>query len=157
MCLSVSFLIIPKVPIITCLMLVLRCHICFHFIANTHYYYYYNHHYYYHYSFEGSFTWSSTRVWVTASLIKSPEIFSVFWLVLIILSFWWSPLVLLFPNPPVPLSIPCWLYQVKQLQLVSPSLSSSMIFNSLARSRYLSFFSLSFSFNLWSAAEGQSP
>ena len=41
---------------------------------------------------------------------------------------------------------------IRQLQLVSPSLSSYLrCFSSLARSRYLSLFSHSFSFTLWSA------
>ena len=55
--------------------------------------------------------YSSTEVWVTASLCKSPGLFSVFWLILIVLSFEWSPLVLLFPSPPVPLSFLWGLYQ----------------------------------------------
>ena len=50
-----------------------------------------------------SVSWgSSTRVRVKASLLKSPRLFSVFWPIFIML---WSPLVLLFPNPPVPLLI----------------------------------------------------
>ena len=40
-----------------------------------------------------------------------------------------------------------WLYQAHRLQLVLPSLSRSIVFCSLARSRYLYFFS--FSFNLF--------
>ena len=53
-------------------------------------------------------------------------------------------------SSPVPiLWRPC---RVRRLQLVSPSLSCSAIFfSSLARSQYLSHFSLSFSFILWSA------
>ena len=55
-------------------------------------------------------------------------------------------------SPLVPVPILCWLYLKLQLQLVSPSPSSSTdFFSSLARSRYLSFFSLSFSFTLWLA------
>ena len=42
------------------------------------------------------------RVWVTASLLKSPELYSVFWLY-----YGWTPLVLLFPYPPVPVPILC--------------------------------------------------
>ena len=44
----------------------------------------------------------SVTFFVSASL-KSLALFLVFWLILIMLSFWWSPL--LFPSPPVPLSI----------------------------------------------------
>ena len=72
--------------------------------------------------------WSSTGVWLTPSLLKSPGLFSVFWQILIKLSFRWSSLILWFPSSPFPLSILWW----------------------LARCRYLSFFSLSFSFTLWS-------
>ena len=72
--------------------------------------------------------WSSTRGWVTVSLLKSPDLFSVFWRILIILLFGWSPLVLLFPRPPVQLSILWWLYRAHQLLLVSPSLSCSIFF-----------------------------
>ena len=42
--------------------------------------------------------------------------------------FFCSPLVLLFSSLPVPLSILWWLYQAHQLQLVSPSLSCSVVF-----------------------------
>ena len=42
--------------------------------------------------------WSFTGVWVIASLFRSPGFFSVFWLILIMLSFRWSLLVLLFPS-----------------------------------------------------------
>ena len=42
--------------------------------------------------------WFLTEVWVTASLLKSPGPFSVFWLILIMLLSGWSPLVL-FSSP----------------------------------------------------------
>ena len=66
--------------------------------------------------------------WVTANLLKSSGLFLVFWQILIMLSFGWSPLVLLFPSPQVPSRILCWLYRAYQLQLVSPSLSCSTVF-----------------------------
>ena len=47
--------------------------------------------------------WYLTGVWVTTSLLKS----SVFWPISIIQSFGWSPLVLLFPSPPVLVRIFC--------------------------------------------------
>ena len=50
--------------------------------------------------------WIFTGVWVTASLLKSPGLFSVFWLFSIMLSFGWSPLVRQLPSPPVPFSNP---------------------------------------------------
>ena len=58
---------------------------------------------------------------------------------------------LLFLCLPAPLSIFWGLLHEHQLQLISPSPSCSIIFNSLARSGYLSFFSLSFDFTLWYA------
>ena len=49
--------------------------------------------------------WLFTRVCVTISHSKSPGRFLVFWLILIMWSFGWSPLVLFFPTPLVSLSI----------------------------------------------------
>ena len=50
-----------------------------------------------------------------------------------------------------------WLFRARQLQLVLPSLSCSKVFfGSLARSKYLTLFSLSFSFTLWSAGTAKS-
>ena len=49
--------------------------------------------------------WSFTGVWVTASLLKSPGLFSEFWPLSVLLQFGWSPLVRQLPNPPVPLII----------------------------------------------------
>ena len=46
-----------------------------------------------------------TGVWVTASLHKSPGLFSVFWPFSIMLSFGWSPPVRQLPSLPVPLVI----------------------------------------------------
>ena len=56
--------------------------------------------------------WSLTGIWVTASLLKSPRLFSVFWPILIELSFGWSPLVFSLPIFPVPLPILRWLHRV---------------------------------------------
>ena len=68
------------------------------------------------------------------------------------LLFVWSSLVLLFPSFPVLVPILWSPYRARLLQLVSPSLSCCIVFfSSLARSRYLSLFSFSFSFTLWSA------
>ena len=50
--------------------------------------------------------WSFTEVWVTASLLKSPGLFSVFWPFSIMLSFGWSPLARQLPSHPVPLRNP---------------------------------------------------
>ena len=70
-------------------------------------------------------------------------------------SFGGFPLVVsLFAGPPVLVPILNWLYREHHLQLLSQSLS--VFKNSLARSRYLSFFPLSFSFTLWSAETAKS-
>ena len=52
--------------------------------------------------------WSFTGIWVTTSLLKSPGFFSVFWPISTILWFGWSPIVHLFPSPPVLLQILWW-------------------------------------------------
>ena len=66
--------------------------------------------YYYYYSLIRAFhinvsRWFFTGVWVTASLLKSPGLFLVFWPFSIILSFRWSLLVCQLPSPLVPLVI----------------------------------------------------
>ena len=82
--------------------------------------------------FHNSVSWRFLiGVWVIASLLQSPRLFSVFWPILITLSFGWPPLVILFPIPPVPLSILWWLHQKHQLQVVSPSHSCSTAFSVL--------------------------
>ena len=88
--------------------------------------------------------WFFTGVWVTSSLLKSPGLFSVFWLFSIMLSFGWSPLPL-FTVPKAPITI----------SIIFTCMFHSF-FNSQARSRYLSFFSHSFSFILWSAGTAKS-
>ena len=49
--------------------------------------------------------WFFTGVWVTASLLKSPGLVSVFWTSSAMLSFGLSPTVRQFPSPPGPLII----------------------------------------------------
>ena len=66
--------------------------------------------------------WFLIRVWVTASLFKSPGLSSVFLPISIVLQFGWSPLVLLFRNPPVPLTILWLLYPEYQSQFNVPYL-----------------------------------
>ena len=71
-------------------------------------YYYYN---YYHYYllirfFHTSVSWwSFTGDWVTANLLNSLGLFSVFWPSSVMLLFGWSPLGHQLPNPPVSLII----------------------------------------------------
>ena len=54
-------------------------------------------------------SWFLTGVWVTASLLKFPGLFSVFWPISTMLYFEQSPSVPLFPSPPVLVSILWWL------------------------------------------------
>ena len=89
---------------------------------------------------DGSVEGQYVTVWVTASLLKSPGLFFVF-LPILMQSLGWSPLVLLFPSPP----LLWWLNRVHQLQLVSPSIPCSTVFSVLLQSlsTYLSFCFLS--------------
>ena len=84
--------------------------------------------------------WFFTGVRMTASFLTSPGLFSVFWPISTLLYFGWSPLILLFPSPSVLESNLWLLYWAHQLQLVSASLSCSIVFCTLARSvTHLSF------------------
>ena len=74
------------------------------------YYYYYYYCYYYYYSLITAFhisvsEWFFTGVWVTASLLRCPGLFLVFWPFSTALSFGWSPLVRQLPGHLVPLAI----------------------------------------------------
>ena len=116
------------------------------FIWSTYYCYYYSLIRAFHISF---CRWFFTGVWVTASLLKSPGLFLVFCQFSTMLSFRWPPLVLQLPSP---FSNP--LVTVPNAPITIGIIVTCMFhsfFNSLARSRYLSFFSHSFSFILWSA------
>ena len=92
--------------------------------------------------------WSFNGDWVTASPLKSPGLLSVFWPFSIMLSFGWSPLSRQLPNLPGPLvTVP---KAPITIGIIVTFIFHSF-FNPLARSRYLSLFSHSFSFILWSA------
>ena len=84
-----------------------------------------SHSFYYHFTPLRVFF---TGVWLTVSLLKSPGLFSVFWPILTVLSFRWSPPVFLFPILPVLLPILSWLYRANWFQQVSPSPSWSIGF-----------------------------
>ena len=100
--------------------------------------------------------WSLTGVWATVSFLKSPGLFTVFWPFSIMLWFGWSPLVRQLPSPSVPLIILYLLYQKLQSIYIFVTFMFHSFFSSLASSRYLSFFSHSFSFILWSAGTEKS-
>ena len=100
--------------------------------------------------------WFLTRVWVTTSLLKSPGLFLVFWLILMTLLFGGFPLVFLFLSPPIACT--------NSLVTVSSAPITIGIIVTFTFNRfwvlvqglgiYLS--SLSFSFTLWSARSAKS-
>ena len=88
-----------------------------------------------------------TGVWVTASLLKSSELFSLFWPFSIMLYFGWSPLLLQLPSPLSPFNNP--LVTVPKAPITIGIIITFIFygfFNSKTSSRYLSFFSHFFSF-----------
>ena len=61
--------------------------------------------------------WFSTEEQERANILKSAGLFLVFRPISTMLLFRWSPLVLLFPCPPVSVTILWWQYRALQLQL----------------------------------------
>ena len=99
--------------------------------------------------------WFITAVFVTASLLKSQGLFSVFWPILIMLLFGWFQLDLFFPSPN-PFINP--LGTLSSAPITTGTTVNFMFhnfFSSLPRSQYFSFFSLSFSFILWPAGSAK--
>ena len=100
--------------------------------------------------------WSFIGDWVTASLLKSPGLFSVFW------PFFNNAVWMVSTRLPIskssrPFNNP--LVTVPKVPITIGIIVTFMFhsfFNSLARSRYLSLFSHSFSFILWSAGTAKS-
>ena len=100
--------------------------------------------------------WFFTGGWVAASLLKSPGLVSGFWAFLAMLSFGQSLPIHRLPSP-LPFNNP--LVIVPNAPITIGTIVTFMFhsfFNSLARSRYLSFFSLVFSFTLWFAGTAKS-
>ena len=100
--------------------------------------------------------WFFTGVWVTVSFFESLGLFSVFWLILIMLSSRWSPLVLWFLSLPVPLPS---LYGIVPRATITIGISVTFLFHSLlvlsqGLGTYLSFCFLLFL--LWSARSAKS-
>ena len=92
---------------------------------------YYYHYYYHYYNYPGVFhvsvnSRSFTGVWVTASLLRSTGLFSVFRLILM-LELVLSLLLLRFPTLPASSSSLWGSFHALQLQLVSPSPSYSIV------------------------------
>ena len=88
--------------------------------------------------------WSFIGVWLTVNLLKSPEVFSLFWPILTMQRFGWFLLVLQFLTLPTTLPSLWESFQVHQLHLVSLSLPCSVAFSILLQgpSTYLTFFFL---------------
>ena len=95
--------------------------------------------------------WFLSGVLAPASLHVPLGLFTVFWLISVILQFWWSPL-LLFPNPPVTVPILWWQPWDSNHNWYNRNFHVPwLFFSSLARYRNLSFFLFSFNFTLCSA------
>ena len=93
---------------------------------------------------------------MTASLVTFPGLFSVLWPISVILQFRWSRFVLRFPTLPI-------FYQAFGDRFRAPTttgITFTLLFFSflifLARSNYLSLFSISLIFTLWSAGTAKS-
>ena len=82
---------------------------------------------------------------VAESLLKSPRLVSLFWPIIIMLQFGWSPFVFIFQSPPNSVPKLWWLYRVHLLQSVSQSLLCSIVSSVLKQGlgTYLSFSFLS--------------
>ena len=94
---------------------------------------------------------SVTGVWVTSSLLKSPELFSVFWLISTALV-WMVSIRLLIYKSDTPIINPFVTVQRASITTDTTVIFlSHSFFNYQARSRYLSFFSFSFNFTQWTA------
>ena len=95
--------------------------------------------------------WYSIWAWVTTSLLKSPGFFSVFWPILIAIV-WTVSSRALISNTSSPCTSPFVAVLSAPITIgITVTFMFHSFFNSLARSRYLFFFSLSFSFSQWSA------
>ena len=92
---------VPWAPITIGITVTFMFHSFFFIPSQVRGYYYYQYYYLLIRVFHISVSWwSFTGVWVTASLLKSPWLFSVFWPFSIILLFGQSPLCRQLPNPP---------------------------------------------------------
>ena len=132
----------------------------FHFIycdnKENHHYYYYN---FFTLSivFHPSSSWIFfTGVWMIESLLKSPGLSSVFWLIYIAIVWMVSirPLISKSSSLLSQFFVDCT--EHSNYNWYHRHLHIPLFFNSLSRSTYLSLFSLSFSFTLWSTRTAKS-
>ena len=98
--------IVPNAPITICTIVIFMFHSIFNSLTRSRYLSFFW--YYYYYLLIRDFHisviwWSFTGDWVTARLLKSPWLFSVFWPSSIMLLFVWSLLGRQLPVPPGPL------------------------------------------------------
>ena len=122
---------VPNAPITIGIIVTCMFHSFFNSLARSRYLSFFSHSFSFIlwslWAFHISVSWRSfTWVWVTANLLKSPGLFSIF--------------------------RPSTNYNWCNRQFHVPQ----FFFNSLARSRYLSLFSLNFNFTLWSAETAKS-
>ena len=96
--------------------------------------------------------WSFTRYWVTASLHKSPQVSRT---LLSILAVFNNAVVWMVSTRP-PISKSSRPFNNPSVTVQKSPVTIAFFFNSLARSRYLLFFSYYFSFILWSAGTAKS-
>ena len=111
------------------------------------------HYYYCYYSFRIFHIcvswWTFTGVWVTACLLKSPGPFSVFWPFPIMYIVWMISIRLPISKSSSPFNNPLSTIPKARITIIKIiTIMFHSFFNSLARSRYLSFFSHYFSFIL---------
>ena len=99
-------------------------------------------------------TWSSfTWVWVTASLLGSPGLFFSVFKQIFMLCFWLSPLVLISKSSSAFTSF----LEIVPSATITVIFMFQFFFSSLAKCKYVSLFSFSFIFTLWSARKAMSP
>ena len=111
--------------------------------SSSYYYYYY---YYYYFTpfrvFHTSISWwFFTRAWVTASFFKSPGLFSVFWPILTMLLFEWSPLALRFQSLQS-LDKTFWVLQIPLIPMVKFKFLSQFLVDPLSHPVLSNFFVL---------------
>ena len=147
-------LTVPSTPITIGITVIFMFHSFFCSLARSWYlslfllsfsYYYYHYYLLIRVSHIRVSWWFFTGVWVTASLLKSPGLFSVFCPSSIMLSFGWSPLVRQLPNPSGPFNYP--LVTVPKAPITIGTFDTFMFhsfFNSLARLLLLLIFLLSY-------------
>ena len=100
--------------------------------------------------------WFSIEVWVTTSLLKSPGLFLVFCLIYNAVVWMVSTCPLIFRSSSLSANRLMTVVSAPITIDITVTFMFHSLFGSLARSWYLSLFSLSFSFTLWSTGTAKS-